>query len=276
MRRRAFLEILFLKGFIKLEGAAELSSRIGRVIGRDQAQTPRIGLSEAKTGKIQRGSEMGIGHVAVGLGLKRADRGINVGWLIFATLVPDFLLGWFVLAGWETYEVPAGYASGHYLLFTFPVSHGLPADEGWAGIAGSLAWSCTKRRVAALAIGVAVLSHFLLDGIVHVKGLPLAGTSGPAFGLGLWRHLPLALSIEAAMAAVGLWMYWSVVIKDRPGNGSKMAIYIAVLTVVLIVGQAGAPQSPPRASLIASWLIGPPAMAAIAFLLDWRRQAKRA
>jgi len=29
---------------------------------------------------------MGIGHVAVGLGLKRVDRGINVGWLIFAAL----------------------------------------------------------------------------------------------------------------------------------------------------------------------------------------------
>ena len=42
---------------------------------------------------------MGIGHVAIGLGLKRADPQINAGWLIFAALLPDFLLGLFALAG---------------------------------------------------------------------------------------------------------------------------------------------------------------------------------
>jgi hypothetical protein len=47
-----------------------------------------------------------------------------VGWLIFATLLPDFLLGWFVLAGLESYEAPNDYPSLHYLLFTFPWSHG--------------------------------------------------------------------------------------------------------------------------------------------------------
>jgi hypothetical protein len=81
---------------------------------------------------------MGIGHVAVRLGLKRAECGINVGWLIFAALLPDFLLGWFALAGWETYQAPADYAVGHYLLFTFPLSHGLIAEIGWAAVAGFL------------------------------------------------------------------------------------------------------------------------------------------
>jgi len=49
---------------------------------------------------------MGIGHLAVGLGLKKADSATNVGWLGFAAFLPDFLLGWFVLAGWESYLVP--------------------------------------------------------------------------------------------------------------------------------------------------------------------------
>jgi len=75
-----------------------------------------------------------------------------------------------------------------------------------------------------------VLSHFLLDGIVHVKGLPLAGNDGPLFGLGLWRHLPLELCIEAAMAALALWIYRS----SAKANGSKqwvgMVVYIAALS----------------------------------------------
>jgi len=56
------------------------------------------------SGYIEGGLELGIGDVAVGLALKRADRRINVGWLVFAALLPDFLLGWFVLAGWESYS----------------------------------------------------------------------------------------------------------------------------------------------------------------------------
>src|SRR5262249_19933008 len=148
---------------------------------------------------------MGIGHVAVGLSLKRVDRRINAGWLIFAALLPDFLLGWFVLAGLESYAAPGDYASAHYLLFTFPWSHGLLADLAWAAIGGGIAWGLAKRRAAAVLVVVAILSHFLLDGIVHVKGLPLAGSEGPAFGLGLWRNLPLELFIEAAMAALGVW-----------------------------------------------------------------------
>ena len=193
---------------------------------------------------------MGIGHVAIGLGLKTADRKLNVGWLVFAALLPDFLLGWFALAGWESYQAPADYASGHYLLFTFPWSHGLAADLVWAALAGLLAWRLTGRRGAALAVAIAVVSHFVLDGIVHVKGLPLATGSGPAFGLGLWRRLPLALAIEAGMAAAGLWIYR----KYSPGRGLGMAIYIAALTVFLVVGQAGAAEVPPRGGLIvAGW-----------------------
>jgi len=218
---------------------------------------------------------MGIGHVAVGLGLKRADDGINVGWLIFAALLPDFLLGWFVVGGWETYDAPADYTSSHYLLFTFPASHGLVANIGWAAVAALLTWALTKRRSATFAIGIAALSHFLLDGTVHVKGLPLAGSAGPSFGLGLWRHLPLELSIEAAMAVMGLWIYWSAVRQDAPRRGRKMAVYIVILAAFLIVGQAGANQLPSRESLITSWLAGPPLMAAIASLLDQRRQAGR-
>jgi hypothetical protein len=67
---------------------------------------------------------VGIGHVAIGLGLKSADRRSNAGLLIFAALFADFLLGCFALAGWESYQVPRDYAHKHYLLFTFPWSHG--------------------------------------------------------------------------------------------------------------------------------------------------------
>jgi hypothetical protein len=216
---------------------------------------------------------MGIGHVAVGLGLKRVDRRINAGWLIFAALLPDFLLGWFVLAGLESYTAPSDYASAHFLLFTFPWSHGLLADVGWAAIGGVIAWGLARRRTAAVLVAIAILSHFLLDGIVHVKGLPLAGNEGPAFGLGLWRNLPLELSIEAAMAALAVWIYRSAVRTGGSGRWAGMAVYIVALTAFLIMGQAGTTEAPTRAGLIASWLGVPPVISAIAFWLDRGKQA---
>jgi hypothetical protein len=216
---------------------------------------------------------MGIGHVAVGLGLKRADRRINVGWLIFAAFLPDFLLGWFVLTGLESYAVPNDYASIHYLLFTFPWSHGLLADIAWAAIAGVFTWGLAKRRTAAAVVTVAVLSHFLLDGIVHVKGLPLAGNNGPAFGLGLWRHLPLEFSIEAAMAALAIWIYRSVAKTGGSNRWVGMAVYVVALAAFLMAGQAGTTQAPARGGLIAGWLAVPLAISAIAFWLDRRKPA---
>ena len=209
---------------------------------------------------------MGIGHVAVGLALKRADRSLNVGWLIFAALLPDFLLGWFALAGKESYQVPTDFASAHYLLFTFPWSHGLVSDLAWAAVAGLIAWRLAGRRVAAMAVALAVISHYLLDGIVHVRGLPLGIRASPALGLGLWRHMPLELTIEVAMAVSGLWLYRSI----RRGRG--MTIYIILLTAFLVVGQVLGNEAPARDALIASWIVATPMMAAIAFALD--RQAQ--
>ena len=130
---------------------------------------------------------MGIGHVAVGLGLKAADRRLNAGILIFGAFLADFLLGWFVLAGWESYQYPPDFASKHYMLFTFPWSHGLVPDLVWAVALGSLVWVFRREPRAAIVVGIAVVSHFVLDGVVHVQGLPVAGPGSPELGLGLWR-----------------------------------------------------------------------------------------
>ena len=122
---------------------------------------------------------MGIGHVAVGLGLKAADRRLNAGILIFGAFLADFLLGWFVLAGWESYQYPPDFASRHYMLFTFPWSHGLVPDLVWAVALGSLVWVFRREPRAAILVGIAVVSHFVLDGVVHLKGLPMPAPVRP-------------------------------------------------------------------------------------------------
>jgi hypothetical protein len=51
---------------------------------------------------------MGVGHVAWALGASKAAPRINVGWLVLAALLSDFLLGVFAAVGLEHATVPDG------------------------------------------------------------------------------------------------------------------------------------------------------------------------
>jgi hypothetical protein len=82
---------------------------------------------------------MFVGHLGVGLGLKKIDKRINLGWIFFASLFPDFLLGILILFGLENLIIPVNYDQLHYLEFSFPVSHGVIAIFLWTGIVYLLA-----------------------------------------------------------------------------------------------------------------------------------------
>jgi hypothetical protein len=214
---------------------------------------------------------MGVGHVALALGASKAAPRVNVGWLVLAALLSDFLLGIFAWLGLEHATVPESYATKHYLLFTFPYSHGLLALLLWAAIFGFLisrAYRLDSRHVW-LVVGLVVLSHFVLDGLVHVAGVPLVGENSPKLGLGLWNHMPLELSIETGMSILGVVMYWRLA--GSPAfSRYGMALFVALVTAMtwtqLFV------TTPPKAEqLTVSWIVVPLALAGIAYGLDRQR-----
>ena len=206
---------------------------------------------------------MGVGHVAVALGASRAIPRVNVGWLVFAAFLSDFLLGIFAVLGVEHASVPNSYATKHYLLFTFPYSHGLAALVVWAAIFGFLisrGYSADAGRIWVV-VALVVLSHYLLDGLVHVAGLPLLGQDSPKLGLGLWNDMPLELSLETLMATAGIALYW----KLRGSKGSTLARYGMTWT------QLGTTTPPTLRQLSISWIVVPVVFAAMAYGLDWKR-----
>ena len=194
---------------------------------------------------------------------------VNVGLLIFAAFLADFLLGIFAAFGLEQAHVPPDYASRHYLTFTFPYSHGLLFLVLWGVVLGAaLCWADPRnRRRAFLVIAALVVSHFLLDGLVHVAGLPLAGESSAKFGLALWNHMPLELWLETAMTFLGLLLYWRLA--SRPARWG-MAIFMFVLAG-LTWTQLWMTTPPARSQLISNWIAGPLAFAAIAYAIDHKR-----
>ena len=215
---------------------------------------------------------MGVGHVAVALGASRAAPRVNVGWFVFAALLSDFLLGIFAWMGLEHSTAPEDYASRHYLLFTFPYSHGLVPLLLWGAIFGLLVAGAYRldRRIW-LVVALVVLSHFVLDGIVHVAGLPLWGENSPKFGLGLWNHLPLELLLETAMAIAGMAVYW----RTAGAGGSALSRYGMAIFVLLVTAmtwtQLFLTVPPPPQQLRVSLIVIPLVFAAVAYGLDRRR-----
>jgi hypothetical protein len=149
------------------------------------------------------------GHIGVGLAIGRVERRINVGVFVAAALLLDAVLWLFVLLGWESVTIPVDFAETHQPEFVFPYSHGFLASIAWSTLAGTAAFFSYPRLKAAkvraaILVAAAVFSHWLLDALVHVQELPLAGISSMKMGLGLWQNMPVALAAEALIVVAGL------------------------------------------------------------------------
>jgi len=219
---------------------------------------------------------MFVGHLGVGLGLKKIDKRINLGWIFFASLFPDFLLGIFVLFGFENLIIPENYDQIHFLEFTFPYSHSMLAIFLWSGIVYLLAkmyWPKVngQNTKAALIFSSAIFLHFITDFIVHIPDLPLISTDSLKIGLGLWNHMTIALVFEVLLVIVGLAIYLTST--ESKGFASKYGIIILmlVLTIFNILGQTIAPAPANISGPAISFVVQPLIISGIAFWLDKKR-----
>jgi hypothetical protein len=213
---------------------------------------------------------MGVGHLAVGLMLKRAEPRVNVGLLFFATLLPDFLLGVFYWLGLEQASIPTHYENAHSLVFSFPYSHGLLASLLWSALVFLLArylWQQGGSPRIGIIFGLAVLSHFILDFIVHVPELPVFGRNSYKLGLGLWDHMSIALTLEMLLVVAGLILY----LTRARGTGFSARFGILLLMILFsaltVVGMTSS--APPNLTVLAvSWIVTPLVLSGISFWLD--------
>jgi len=211
---------------------------------------------------------MFAGHIGAALAIGRAERRINIGVLVFAALLIDFALWLFVLLGWESVLIPADYATTHQPVFNFPYSHSLIAIMAWSAAAGAVIYLWypqlkeNKLRAAGF-VALAVFSHWLLDDLVHVAGLPLAGAGSPKVGIGLWQNMPVALVVEGIILAIGLGLF-------LPGSGLPrarkrwLALLSLVTLVFTVVGMTVAPPPPSVTAMAASSLVTVLAVSALA------------
>ena len=195
---------------------------------------------------------MFIGHFAVGFGAKSVAPKVSLGWLFLAAQFIDLLWPTLLLLGVEQVRIVPGATVVTPLVFDhYPVSHSLLAVIGWAALVGGVHFSLNRQRAAALVLGALVLSHWVLDAIVHQPDLPLYPGGGTAVGLNAWSSLPLTLAIEGSLFALGLWLY----ARTTSANDAIGRWGLTGLAIFLIVVYAGNLfGAPPPSSEAIAWV----------------------
>jgi membrane-bound metal-dependent hydrolase YbcI (DUF457 family) len=141
----------------------------------------------------------------------------------------------------------------------YPISHSLLVVIMWSLLFGVGYFLFTKNRTGALVLGGLVLSHWVLDLLVHIPDLPLYPGASPKVGLGLWNSPLLTIRIEGVIFIVGIVLYLNTKKKKNQRVTWKFWSLIAFLIAIYTLNFVGPP--PPNVQMIAlagqlQWLMG--------------------
>jgi hypothetical protein len=186
-----------------------------------------------------------IGHFGVAFAAKRVAPEVSIGTTMFAAEFLDMIWPVLVLAGVERVEVKPGVSVVTPLDFVhYPWSHSLATAALWAALFGAAHFAIRRRARTAILLGALVLSHWVLDWVVHIPDLPLYPGEAHPHGLGLWNSLPATMLIEWTLFAAGIYLYMTTTrARDRTGS-----IAFWALVALLAAGYLGAVFGPPPPS----------------------------
>lgn len=205
---------------------------------------------------------MFVGHWAPALAAAAAsNRAPKIGMLFIAAQLVDWAFFGLLLAGVEHMRFSPGISAMNPMdLYHMPFTHSLLGATGFAVMFAALVWLTSKDRVAALIAGAVVLSHWLLDLLVHVPDLTLAGSS-PKLGFGLWNHPAIEMPLEVGITLGALWWY----AKARQPARLPVLTLVAVLLGLQAVNWFGPvePEVTAGTSLLAFFAFG------LATVLAW-------
>jgi membrane-bound metal-dependent hydrolase YbcI (DUF457 family) len=215
---------------------------------------------------------MFIGHFAIAFAAKTAAPRVSLGTLFLAAQFIDLLWPTFLLMGLERVRIEPGATTVTPLVFEhYPWSHSLLAVLGWAALLAGLHFLLRRDRRSALILAGLVLSHWLLDLLVHRPDLPLWPWGGSVLGLRLWSSLLLTLALEVPLFMLGVWLY-SRSTRALDGAGRWGLVGLVLFLFVVYAGNVlGSP--PPSVEAIAwigqlQWLL-----VLWGYWVDWHRRA---
>jgi membrane-bound metal-dependent hydrolase YbcI (DUF457 family) len=193
-----------------------------------------------------------LAHFGVGFGAKAAAPRVSLGSLLLAAQFIDLIWPTLLLLGIERVEIITDGSRNPPLEFIYyPYSHSLLMVIGWAALFAAVYFMIRKSRIGAAVLGLAVISHWLLDLVVHYPDLPLYPGNGQLLGFSIWSSPVIAMGLEFAFFAAGVWLY----LRSTRANGAtgRWAPWSLIVTLAFIQ-IANAFGSPPPSATAIAWV----------------------
>jgi len=147
-----------------------------------------------------------------------------------------------------------------------PYTHSLVAAIFWSVAVAVFVWLLPRvaTRAAAVWVGAAVFSHWVLDLVVHRPDLPLYDDTMKV-GLGLWNYPAVALALEGALLFGGMILYLRV---TKPINVIGR-VGFPVFGIAMLAIQSYIFFGPPLASPAAAAVTALASYLVFAVLAEW-------
>src|SRR5205814_5636540 len=213
---------------------------------------------------------MFVGHYSVAFAIKSDKNRIPL-WVLFtAVQFLDYIWATLVLLGIEKLRVIKGFTAGSMLdSYYHPYSHSLIAAIVWSGIAAMIyksVWRAKASKAAALLVGLAVFSHWILDFIAHPRDLAIYDNTWKV-GLGFWNYRDPEFALEIALLAIGIILYLA---RNVTSAIRKLAIIgFGIGLVIVQIGDTYVPRAPltDKATAMGVWIFYT-LFVAVAFLVE--------
>lgn len=207
---------------------------------------------------------MFLGHFGLGFAGKRVAPAVSLGALFLAVQWADLLFWILALAGVEHFRIDPGNTRMTPMDFSdYPYSHSLLGLLLWGLLIGGVYGLLRKNRAVALVCAAGVVSHWLLDALVHRPDMPLwpvPGAGGPKVGLSVWNHPALTVILELIVYGLGIAVYVkSTRAADRTGTWAlwSLIVFLASAWVASVLGPPPPNERVVALSGLAMWLFVP-------------------
>ncbi|MBK9588458.1 MAG: hypothetical protein IPO50_07740 [Sphingomonadales bacterium] len=168
---------------------------------------------------------MFVGHYSAALVAAAHPKAPRLGTLFVAAQLMDLGFFTFVLTGTEHMRLTPGFTVMNNMdLYDMPLTHSLLGAGGLALMFGIAVALWLRSAMAGAIAGTVVVSHWVLDLLVHVPDLTLAG-SPPKLGLGLWNCPAIEMPLEIGLLFASAWLFARA---KRPQKW-RLAVLLAVL-----------------------------------------------
>jgi hypothetical protein len=215
---------------------------------------------------------MFIGHFAPAfIAAAASPRSPRLGTLFVAAQLVDWAFFSFALLGVEKMRVdPAASVMVPFDLYHMPYTHSLAGSLVFAAVMAGIITVWQRNALGGLLAGLVVMSHWLLDWLVHVPDLTLAG-SPPKYGLGLWNYPWIAMPLELGIT-LGAFAFY---LRRTRGPIGPPLVLLGVMLLLQAVNWFGPHPTEAGAFLYLQALIAFAMLTAIASWVSTNRVFKR-